>query len=173
MSAGSGSWGPYRSTVEEALTICEDYLGRLRRSLDGEIAPDRLYFGDKSHDLRDAAQALVDRVDDVEWWLGQCAAQVPGTAEECGRSVGHSGPHQPAATRPEQRILTEARSVATALRRLTDRLAWGLLTVRADAGVADPRALADELRPIGPRLSRTASAIEALGAAPSHAAGDE
>ena len=175
MTAESGGWGPYRSTIGDALAACEDYLGRLGRSLAGEIAPDRFYFGDKAEGLRDAAQALVDRVEDVEWWLGECSADVPGNPDQCGRSVGHAGPHQPAAASPEQRVLTEARSAATALRRLTDRLAWGLLTVRAGAGVADPCALADELRQVGVRLSRTASALEALealGAAPAHAAGD-
>ena len=173
MTAESGTWGPYRSTIGDALASCEDYLGRLRRSLAGEIAPDRLYFADKAQGLRDAAQALVDRVEDVEWWLGECAAEVPETAEECGRSVGHAGPHEPAAASREQRVLAEARSVATVLRRLTDGLAWGLLTIRAGAGVVDPCALAEELRRVGARLSGTASELERLNAAPSHAAGNQ
>jgi hypothetical protein len=152
-------WGPYRCAVEERLDTCDDYLRRLRRSLAGEIAPDRFYFGDKAHALRDAAQVLVDHVEDVEWWLGGCTAET-GAGNECGRASGHAGPHRP--DRRERRVLAIARAVAAEHRRVTDRLAWGLLTVRAEAGVTDPRSLAAELRQVGRRLSLTVSSLEAM-----------
>jgi hypothetical protein len=41
--------GPYRATIEDHPDTCADYLGRLRRSLTGEIAPDRHYFADKAN----------------------------------------------------------------------------------------------------------------------------
>jgi hypothetical protein len=41
-------WGPYLAAIEGHLDTCADYLGRLRRSLAGEIAPDRHYFADKA-----------------------------------------------------------------------------------------------------------------------------
>ena len=133
MIATTDCWGPYRSGVEECLAACEDLLGRLRRSLAGEIAADRLYFSDKAHGLRDAAQSLVDRVDDIEWWLGACTETMADGAE-CGRAAGHSGAHQPDGECREQRLLAAARSRAAASRRQTDRLAWSLLAVRAGAG---------------------------------------
>jgi hypothetical protein len=59
-------------------------------------------------------------------------------------------------------VLAIARAVAAEHRRVTDRLAWGLLTVRAEAGVTDPRSLAAELRQVGRRLSLTVSSLEAM-----------
>ena len=126
-------WGPYRSSVEECLVACEDLLGRLRRSLDGGISADRLYFSDKVHSLRDAAQSLVDRVDDVEWWLGACPERMADGAE-CGRAAGHPGDHQRDGECREQQLLAAAREQATAHRRTADRLAWSLPAVRAGAG---------------------------------------
>ena len=131
MITATDCWGPYRSAVEERLAACEDLLGRLRRSLAGGVSADRLYFSDKAHGLRDAAQSLVDRVDDVEWWLGACAASVGGGT--CGRTVGHLGAHRPEDECREQQLLAVARLWATAYRRSTDRLAWSLLAVRAGA----------------------------------------
>ena len=52
-------WHPYRSTVEDHLGSCTDYLGRLRRSLAGEIAPDRHYFADKAHQLHAATRRIA------------------------------------------------------------------------------------------------------------------
>jgi hypothetical protein len=52
-------WGPYRATIEDHLDTCGDYLDRLRRSLAGEIAPDRHYFADKAHHLHTAARRMV------------------------------------------------------------------------------------------------------------------
>lgn len=162
-------WGPLRPPVEDQLLACEDYLGRLRRSFDGEIAPDRHYFEEKAHLLRDAAQALVERVVDVEWWLGSCTEEIVLTDPDgsttivgCGRAVGHRVPHQDEDLCPDRRILVEVRSVVRALCHATDRLAWGLLTVRAGAGVTDAETLASELRPLPGRLSNAVSALAAL-----------
>ena len=130
-------WGPYRSAVEERLTACEDLLGRLRRSFDGGVSADRLYFADKAHGLRDAAQSLVDRVDDIEWWLGACPAPMAAGAE-CGRAAGHSGDHQPDGECREQQLLAVARRRATAHRDAADRMAWSLLAVRAGPVTAPP-----------------------------------
>ena len=55
-------WGPYRSTIEDDLATCADYLGRLQRSLAGEIAPDRHYFHDKVHQLQKRATPRVEPV---------------------------------------------------------------------------------------------------------------
>lgn len=132
MITATDCWGPYRASVEESLAACEDLLGRLRRSLAGGIAGDRFYFSDKAHGLRDAAQSLVDRVDDVEWWLGSCPEAMADGAE-CGRAAGHPGAHQRDGECREQRLLAAAREQATASRRTADRLAWSLLAVRAGA----------------------------------------
>jgi len=131
--ATTDCWGPYRSGVEECVAACEDLLGRLRRSLAGEIAGDRLYFCDKAHGLRDAAQALVDRADDIEWWLGACPETMADGAG-CGRAAGHPGDHRRDGECREQQLLAAARSQAATSRRQADRLAWSLLAVRAGAG---------------------------------------
>lgn len=170
-------WGPYRSSVEERLAACEDYLGRLRRSLAGEIAPDRHYFADKAHELRDAAQSLVDHVDDIEWWLGMCAEQIVQGHDEgctsiadCGRVAGHGGPHREEERCREQQALAEVRAASRALRLVTDRLAWGLVTLRAEAGVTDVPTLAGDLRQVQRQLGMALSSLEAVAAG---ASGDE
>ena len=54
MSDTRGPWGPYRATIEDHVDTCTDYLGRLRRSLAGEIAPDRHHFGgEEAQDVLD------------------------------------------------------------------------------------------------------------------------
>ena len=93
-------WGPYRATMEDHLGTCADYLGRLRRSLAGEIAPDRHYFADKAHQLHTAARRMVRIVQDIDRWLGECAATIEhadadGTrfTAECTLPAGHQGDH--------------------------------------------------------------------------------
>jgi hypothetical protein len=44
-------WGPYRATIEDHVDTCIDYLSRLRRSLAGEIAPNRDYFAERIVEL--------------------------------------------------------------------------------------------------------------------------
>lgn len=169
-TAERNDWGPYRCTVADRLAACEDYLGRLRRSLAGEIAPDRHYFAEKAVALRDAAQTLVEGTEDVEWWLGACAHEsaVESSEEgseslaECGHAAGHLGPHRDEDCCPEQCALAEMRRVARALQHVTDRLAWDLLSVRAGDGVTDAAALARELSQVKVGVTRAVSAATAL-----------
>jgi hypothetical protein len=93
-------WGPYRATLEDHLDTCADYLGRLLRSLGGEIAPDRHYFADKAHQLQTAARRMVRIVQDIDRWLGECGTTVEhddaeGTRVigECTLPAGHDGTH--------------------------------------------------------------------------------
>ncbi|MGH9235562.1 MAG: hypothetical protein ACRD0R_19755 [Acidimicrobiales bacterium] len=96
MTDTPGPWGPYRATIDDHLDTCADYLGRLRRSLAGEIAPDRHYFADKAHQLHTAARRMVRIVQDIDCWLGECAATVEhagadGTrlTADCTLPAGH------------------------------------------------------------------------------------
>ena len=165
------SWGPYRSSVEERLASCEDYLGRLRRSLDGVIAPDRHYFDSKAHELRDAAQSLVDYVDDVDWWLGACREEIELPAlggevsiSDCGLAVGHEGRHVAEEQCAELRALADVRALSRSFTRVADRLAWGLLTIRAGAGVTSPNELSAELRKLERGFAAVVASVEALPA---------
>jgi uncharacterized protein YukE len=100
MSDTPGPWGPYRAAIEDQLDCCADYLGRLRRSLAGEIAPDRHYFADKAHELHAAARRMVRIVQDIDRWLRECGTTVEhqdadGTrvVAECTLPAGHDGTH--------------------------------------------------------------------------------
>jgi uncharacterized protein YukE len=100
MSDTADPWGPYRATIEDHLDACADYLGRLRRSLAGEIAPDRHYFADKAHQLHTAARRMDRIVQDIDRWLGECGTTVDhddadGTRfiGECALPAGHDGTH--------------------------------------------------------------------------------
>jgi hypothetical protein len=100
MSDMPGPCGPYRATIEDHLDCCADYLGRLRRSLAGEIAPDRDYFADRAHQLHNAAGRMVRIVQDIDRWLGDCGTTVEhddadGTRfiGECTLPAGHDGAH--------------------------------------------------------------------------------
>ena len=169
-TSNRSDWGLYQGPLEDRLLACEDYVGRLRRCLDGEIAPDRHYFDEKAHLLRDAAQSLVERIEDVEWWMGTCTEQhlhIGPDADstylaDCGRTAGHDGLHEDEARCAERRVLEELRAVTRTLQHATDGLAWGLLTIRADAGVTDPETLAAGLRSLPARLSKAVSAVAAL-----------
>lgn len=50
---------------------CVDYVGRLQRSLAGEIAPDRYYFLEKAHELQYWATNLVQRCEEIEGWVAE------------------------------------------------------------------------------------------------------
>ena len=97
--------------------------------------------------MRDAAQTLVEGTEDVEWWLGACTHTIAVVGSEhacesfaeCGRAAGHPGPHQDEDRCPEQLVLAEMRRGARALQHVTNRLAWGLLSVRTGDGVAEPK----------------------------------
>ena len=98
-------WHPYRSTVEDHLGTCTDDLGALRRSLAGEIAPDRHYFADKAHHLHAAAGRMVRLVQDIDSWLGECTAQTDHVDPDgeryvvgCTLSAGYRGPDESSAS---------------------------------------------------------------------------
>jgi hypothetical protein len=64
-------WGPYRSVVGDALASCVDYVGRLQRSFNAEIASDHFYFLDKASALLEAAELLVSRCEEVDRWISE------------------------------------------------------------------------------------------------------
>ena len=127
-------WAPYRDHIEGRLASCADSLSRLSRSLAGEIAPDRHYFGEKARALRDAAGALVEACIDVEHWIGQCGVEfVVDQGEDvwgvCVLSAGHAGPHDDtegrSATESAYRGVVELVGVAQRAADLLGGLAWG------------------------------------------------
>jgi hypothetical protein len=126
-------WGPYRATIEDHLDTCVDYLSRLRRSLAGEIAPDRHYFADKADQLHIAARRMVRIVQDIDGWLGECAATVEHTdatgirvSYECGLPGGHEGPHQDGTARMliGSRTVDDLRDLADAVETMSQRFGW-------------------------------------------------
>jgi hypothetical protein len=120
-------WGPYRAAIEDHLDTCADYLGRLRRSLAGEIAPDRHYFADKAHQLHAAARRMVRIVQDIDRWLGECGTTVEHDAAdgthvgECTLPAGHDGAHDDngAGWLVAARIGGELRDLADAAERIS------------------------------------------------------
>jgi hypothetical protein len=145
----TGPWGPYRGHVEQGLAHCADYLGRLQRSLAGEIAPDRHYFTTKAAALRDAAVGLLRRARDVERWLGSCDA---------GEGIDADGEDGPT---PAERAGKRAEALAAMATEVADGLAWATLAV--DAGDGSPEvadALLDAARRSG-ELARGAASLAA------------
>jgi hypothetical protein len=72
MSAEVGArsgWGDYRDYIGDALACCVDYVGRLQRSFDGEIAPDRHYFLEKAEELQYWATNLVARCEEIQKFI--------------------------------------------------------------------------------------------------------
>lgn len=159
-------WGPYRTTIEDHLDTCTDYLNRLRRSLAGEIAPDRHYFADKAHQLYQAAHRLVRLGQDTERWLADCAAPIQerlddGTSSfgECALPAGHTGDHRAS---PDQflgeRLCGAARKVADEAERISHRLGRHALAIdrqraRATSAMAEDR---DALREMAVNLEEVA-----------------
>jgi hypothetical protein len=66
--AGCG-WGEYQTYIRDALERCDDYAGRLQRSIEGEIAQDRHYFVEKASALREWATILLARCEETERWI--------------------------------------------------------------------------------------------------------
>jgi hypothetical protein len=100
MSDTPDPWGPHRATIEDHLASCADNLSRLRRSLAGEVAPDRHYLADKAHQLHSSARPMVHIVQDVNRRLGECAATVEHDEADGRRLItertlpaGHQGRH--------------------------------------------------------------------------------
>ena len=147
MTNTADPWGPYRATIEDHLDTCADYLGRLRRSLAGEIAPDRHYFADKAHQLHTAARRMVRIVQDIDRWLGECAATIDhaeadGTrfTAECTLPAGHQGAHDhgdvPLAAR---HVTGELRDLADAVDRISEGFGWTARDIDRDlAGAPGP-----------------------------------
>jgi hypothetical protein len=89
--------GHIPGTIEDHVDTCADYLGRLRRSLAGEIAPDRHYFAEKAHQLHTAARRMVRIVQDVDRWLAECGTTVEHRDADGTRFIGECmlpGGHQ-------------------------------------------------------------------------------
>jgi hypothetical protein len=125
-------WGPYRATIEDHLDTCGDYLDRLRRSLSGEIAPDRHNFADKAHELHTAARRLVRIVQDIDAWLGECTATIEHTyadgtrlVADCALPAGHHGPHVDLdAPLPGRQTTGELRDLADTVERISQSFGW-------------------------------------------------
>jgi hypothetical protein len=161
----TGPWGPYHDHIGEGLAHCADYLGRLQRSLAGEIAPDRHYFLTKAAALRDASVGVLRRARDVERWLGACDAEygADGDGDEvrsCTRPAGHVGGHD---DRPSlaERAGGRAEALAALTTEVADGLAWATLAVDAsDDGPEVADALLDAARRLG-ELARGAASLAA------------
>jgi hypothetical protein len=131
------TWGPYRAAIEDHLASCADYLGRLQRSLAGEIAPDRHYFRSKAHQLELVARSLVRRAQDIEGWLAACDAPVvrnePGATHvaTCELPRAHRGAHD---DNPPASAAERARDAARDLADLAAQTSHdrGLLTPGVD-----------------------------------------
>ena len=160
----TGPWGPWHGHIGEGLAHCADYLGRLQRSLAGEIAPDRHYFGAKAAALRDAAVSLLGRARDVERWLASCDASYGPDGDETLRSctlrAGHHGAHDDRPG-PAARIDERAIALAALATEVADGLAWTTLAVDAGDDSAEAAdALVDAARRLG-ELTRAAANLAA------------
>jgi plasmid replication initiation protein len=133
-------WGPYRATVEDHLDTCADYLDRLRRSLAGEIAPDRHYFADKAHQLHTSARRMVRIVQDIDAWLGECTARIEHTytdgtrlVADCALPGGHDGAHVDLDGRlPGRQVTGELRDLADAVERVSQSFGSAAPSVDCD-----------------------------------------
>jgi hypothetical protein len=168
-------WHRYRSTVEDHLGTCTDYLGRMRRSLAGEVDPDRHYFADKAHQLHAATRRMVRLVQDIDSWLGDCPAQTDHVdpdgeryVVDCTLPAGHQGPHDDGnRLLPGRRLTGELRDLADAVERISQQFGWDAPAVDRDVarapGAADgPDALADlatNLDSIARRTARLAADV--------------
>jgi hypothetical protein len=178
-AAGAPVPTPERGSLGEALERCDDYLSRSRRSLDGEIAPDRPYFLEKSQALRDAAETLVRLGQDADGWMRSCGAPVAREAGrltisgQCELPVGHRGAHdddpRPSsleAARDESRaIVDQATRVANHLSGLLPRL-----DQRRELASREDRQLCQEageiLSQVAWRASQLGQSLEALACSP-------
>jgi hypothetical protein len=160
------AWGAYRPAIEDHLAACADYLGRLERSLTGEIAPDRHYFSDKAHQLHQSARRLERLVQDTDRWLAGCHARVEHRYEdgtrslgECELPAGHDGDHDGDLARlAGETLCVRARDLADDTERLSHRLGWIAPNLdRQQCGISAIAAKdREELRDAGALLERVA-----------------
>lgn len=162
-------WGPWHGHVAEGLDSCADYLDRCRRSVEGDIAPDRHYFAEKARALRDASVSLVGRCAEVERWLGECGTDYQASDGEgdvvirsCTRAAGHAGDHDDRPS-PGARASERAQDLAAVAVEAADVLAWA---TTAGAGGQDRRAAlsatADQLHSVADQAASLAAAVIAL-----------
>src|SRR6266851_2411425 len=90
-----GPYGEYRDYIRDLFASCEDYLGRIRRTLQGG-QPSRHYVTEKAQALRNAASRLLAGCHDVEGWLRQCRQEFTEEdwegepyVSECELEAGH------------------------------------------------------------------------------------
>jgi hypothetical protein len=184
-------WGPYRATIEDHLETCADYLGRLRRSLAGEIAPDRHYFADKAHQLHTAAHRMVRIVQDIDGWLGECGVTLEhndtdGTrfTAECTLPAGHQGAHDDVPVKLFGRHITQdLRDLADAVERISQHFGWTSLALdrgltgaprtiaNSDDALANLAASLDTVRHRTTRLAADVRAVAASSPEPHPTAG--
>jgi hypothetical protein len=183
MSDTPSPWGPYRATIEDHLDSCADYLGRLRRSLAGEIA-------------RTATTSLTRPTSYTTPPAGCCAScktSTTGSASAARPSntttptargssanahcAGHYGTHDDngAGRLLASRITGELRHLADTVERISQHFAWSAPTVDRDLTDAPataansrdaPANLAVSLDTIGRRTTRLADKIRAIDLEP-------
>jgi hypothetical protein len=174
MTGKRDPWGPYRGTIDDHLATCSDYLGRLKRSAAGDIAPERHYFNEKARWLLDAASQLVRRGQDVERWLNDCGSPVgrsgegEATGAGCARPSSHPGNHDddPPPT-PAERAAAAGWRLVDHTGQVAQQLGWAALAV--DTGTATGRRIAEEARE---SLREAAAALERIAANAQSLAGE-
>lgn len=62
-------WGEYQTYLGDALESCVDYVGRLQRSIEGEIPSDRHYFVEKAGALKEWVTILLARCAEIKGWI--------------------------------------------------------------------------------------------------------
>ncbi len=65
----NSDWAEYQPYIGDALESCVDYVGRLQRSIEGEITSDRHYFVEKASALKEWATTLLTRCEETERWI--------------------------------------------------------------------------------------------------------
>ena len=169
VSGAEAAYGPYAGAIREGVASCADYLGRIRRQLEG--VPSRHYVAEKVHELRDAAGRLIALCQDVEGWLRFCGEQVRDQdgewSGECVLLRGHVGAHAAEVPRSALQVARDsAHAVVGTAVAVSDHLGW---IAHDPARLEDPyevEALArsyGELRRQVETLSPAVAAVRAEG----------
>jgi hypothetical protein len=155
----ANAWGPHADLMADRLNSCADYLSRCRRSLNGEIANDRVYFTDKAHELLAAAERLVDGCTSAEHWLVACGAEFEaddgtGCIVDCALAAGHDGEHEEyRGTTMAEQGYRDALRLPGSGQRLSDLLAN--LSWQEGLAIASPADTADTLSGISGEIRAT------------------